>query len=502
MEPESPEPALAGAPVLSDRYEISRLLREELWGAVWLARDGLLGAAVGLKVLPREAPEWAGAQPYYRQEAALALTLRHPEILGIYHLEEAAAGLFLVEEPFAGESLQAQLARQPRLGLPQALALLDKLALILDFAHQRGVVHRGLNPHNILLEGVEVRLANFSFPGPQDGPVTALELRAYDAPEVIYGDGPTPASNIFSLGVLGFRLVAGSLPYALTFDEPFPYRVEELPPDLEEIPLSLQNLLLRCLAVDPEERFADAAAFLAQLRQVGGESAAAGGTDWKAATAGTYEPAAAAGSGSRLNALWLAGQSLAPKLKEAALLAGRAFLASPRRQLWSLGLVVLLVLAVLFRGDLGLNRELPKAPAPASAVTAPPPPGTGIPPLMESEGPAAAPSPPAPAPAGPPEAAKAREERFMLVAATYGAHNQARALAQRLRKDHFQARIVSRRSGGKTQYQVQVGPVTGAKAAAAEAQRLKTKERITPRVVKIAVKTKPGDEPAARRAAR
>ena len=64
--------------------------------------------------------------------------------------------------------------------------------------------------------------------------MTTLELKAYEAPEVIYGDAPSPASNIFSLGVLGFRLVAGSLPYALTFDEPFPYRVEDLPADLEE----------------------------------------------------------------------------------------------------------------------------------------------------------------------------------------------------------------------------------------------------------------------------
>ena len=98
--------------------------------------------------------------------------------------------------------------------------------------------------------------------------MTTLELKAYEAPEVIYGDAPSPASNIFSLGVLGFRLVAGSLPYALTFDEPFPYRVEDLPADLEEIPLSLQNLLLRCLAVDPEERFPEVSAFLAQLRQL------------------------------------------------------------------------------------------------------------------------------------------------------------------------------------------------------------------------------------------
>ena len=64
MNHESPD--LPAAPVLGERYEISRRLREEPWGDVWLARDRLLGAEVGLKVLPREAPEWAAAQGYLR----------------------------------------------------------------------------------------------------------------------------------------------------------------------------------------------------------------------------------------------------------------------------------------------------------------------------------------------------------------------------------------------------------------------------------------------------
>ncbi len=110
---------------------------------------------------------------------------------------------------------------------------------------------------------------------------------------------------------------------------------------------------------------------------------------------------------------------------------------------------------------------------------------------MESEGPAAAPEQPTGArgPAGTPVAAKAREERFMLVAATFGSQDQARALVQRLEKDHLKARVVSRSRGGQTRYQVQVGPVTGAKAAEDLARRLQTKERITPRVMKMTATT-------------
>jgi eukaryotic-like serine/threonine-protein kinase len=486
---------LAGAAVLGDRYKIGRLLREEPWGAVWLATDSLLGKEVALKILPREAPEWSEAQRYYRQEAALALRWRHPEILGVYHLEEAAAGLFLVQEPFPGESLLARFAGRERYGLPQTLRLLEQLGLVLAQAHQRGVVHRSLSPLNILLSDQELRIANFSFPGREGGPATTLELKAYEAPEVIYGDAPSPASNIFSLGVLGFRLVAGSLPYALTFDEPFPYRVEDLPADLEEIPLSLQNLLLRCLAVDPEERFPEVPAFLAQLGQLrkfkgGGPPQ---GEAWTAAESRSPGEPAAARVQALLGQYWQKASPLAQRVKEAALAAGRAFLSSPRRQLWALGLAALLL--VLIWGGLRLHlAHPPQSPAAIPAAAAPPhlPAAAGIPPLVEKAGPpsAAGELTSARVAAGTAEAAKAREERFMLVAATLGSRDQARALVERLGKDHIKARLVSRSHAGQTLYQVQVGPVTGSKAAADLARRLQTEERITPRIMKMTAKTK------------
>ena len=88
----------------------------------------------------------------------------------------------------------------------------------------------------------------------------------------------------------------------------------------------------------------------------------------------------------------------------------------------------------------------------------------------------------------------------MLVAATFGSQDQARALVQRLEKDHLKARVVSRSRGGQTRYQVQVGPISGAKAAEDLARRLQTKERITPRVMKMTATT--SNDNAARTVAR
>lgn len=511
------DPDLPKAPDTGHRYEISRRLRGEPWGEVWLARDRLLGLEVGLKVLPREAPEWTAAQRYYEQEAALAFQLRHPEILGIFHLERAEGCLFLVQEPFTGESLLAQFARQQRFSLPQALHLVEQLSLVLDFAHRRGGIHRGLNPANILVAGDEIRVANFAFPGENGSQVITLELKAYDAPEVIYGDAPTIASNLFSLGVLGFRLVAGSLPYPLTFDEPFPYRLEALPADLGEIPVPLQNLLLHCLAVDPEERFPDVATFLAQLRQVrelkrGGRQQEYQAREpekarsWK--TAATWV-------GALLGNFWQVSQPLAQKVKETATRVGGAFLSSPRRLLWGLALAAL-AMALITLG-VRLNRPSLEAtkPAPAAAVNLPVVAGSGPPltetdePALSREQPAARPAPgamaPAATPAAAPEAGKAREERFILVAATYANQKQAQTLVQKLKKDNFKAKIVSQTSNGKTQYQVQLGPVTGTKAAEDLARRLKSQEKITPRIINMTAKTKttkPKANTAASRTAR
>ena len=109
-----------------------------------------------------------------------------------------------------------------------------------------------------------------------------------------------------------------------------------------------------------------------------------------------------------------------------------------------------------------------------------------------------------------PEAAKAREERFMVVAATYANQKQAKALQQKLKKDNYKAKIVSRTGGGKTLYQVQMGPVNGSQAAEDLAQRLKSQEKLTPRVVKMSSKhsakpkskTKPATNTSARRPSR
>jgi cell division protein FtsN len=136
-------------------------------------------------------------------------------------------------------------------------------------------------------------------------------------------------------------------------------------------------------------------------------------------------------------------------------------------------------------------------PAPVAAPATLPSVGGG-PPLLES-GEAGAPREAARAAAGqssrtvlatPGEATRgAKEERYILVAATYANKKQAEAMQKRLRAQHLRAVIIARKTKGKTLYQVQVGPIAGAKAAEDAAGRIKAQEKITPKVVKLASKT-------------
>jgi cell division septation protein DedD len=495
--------------VIGQRYEILRQLRDEPWGEVWLAQDKVLGVEVGLKLLPKAAPEWASTRKIFEQEAILALTLRHPQILGVFYLGEAEDVLYLVQEPFGGDSLMDQLVRQQRFSLLQVLHLLEQVSEALAVAHQQGLAHQSLSPLHILTQGEKVRLANFAFPARDEDQALHLELKAYSPPETLKGESVTSAGNVFSLGVLGFRLVAGSLPYPLTFDEPFPYRLETPPVDLEEIPIPLQNMLLRCLAVEPEERFPDASAFLTQLRQIREpwrssrpDRTATWELERRRAAWQKAPPVAEVAA-----KLWVAAKSGAGKIKDLAQTLALKLRQTPPRLWWSLGLAGLII--VLFLVGTKIRRQAPPSPPlPAASPTLKLPAVGGGPPLVQAEGQVPAPETaeagkPAPGetPAAPPGAkVPPREDRYMIVAATYAKEDQARALSRRLQARNYPTRLVKKSTEGKVRYQVQVGPITGAKQAEDMARRLKDQEKISPQVQKLA--TRPAATQPPRRTAK
>ncbi|MDD2904529.1 MAG: protein kinase [Syntrophales bacterium] len=510
---------------LEQRYELLHRLREEPWGEVWLATDRLLHTEIALKVLPRTDPDWDTGRKILVQEATLSLTLRHPLILGTFFLGEADDGLYLVEEAFKGESLISRLSRKQRFSVPETLRLLDQVAQALAFAHHRGVAHQTLNPLHVLLSDNEVRVANFASPARDDEQARHLELRAYTPPEVLRSEESSPAGNIFSLGVLGYRLLAGSLPYPLTFDEPFPYRLDPMPVDLEEIPLPLQNLLLQCLAPEPEDRLADAGDFLVQLRQLRESSSAEGLGTWLLEEP-EQTPAAWRQFGSGAWGLWDKIRSLGRTWGEK-LSTSRETTESPpaptsRRLWWGVGLGGMLLVLVILVIQLQQPVKPPTEPPPLTGATAtlspPAAPGASvqpgskaIPPLVESAEPgnqgeplpvakpaeppghrpsATLASPPAAAPP-PPAKHTLKKERYLVLVSTFSRMDQAQALSRRLQGKKYRTRIIKIKVKGKPRYVVRLGPFTEKKTAEANLKRLQTREHLQPRLIVLKAKAAP-----------
>lgn len=496
---------------LGQRYELLHRLREEPWGEVWLAADRLLRTEIALKILPRTDPDWDAGRKILAREAVFSLTLRHPLILGVFFLGEAEDGLYLVEEPFPGESLMARLSRKQRFSVPETLRLLEVTAQALAFAHQRGVSHQTISPLHILLKDDEVRVANFACPTVDDEQAVHLELRAYTPPEVLHGEESSPAGNVFSLGVLGYRLLAGSLPYPLTFDEPFPYRLETMPVDLEEIPLPLQNLLLQCLAPEPEDRFAEAGDFLTHLRQLR-DLPPGGGREWLLEEPeGSRTAWGEVGSGAAgiLGKIWSHGKSWGGKFCTA-LGALRTRQAPGSRRLWWVGLAGILLILIFLGWQMTRKSALPPEPLPVADATPSASPSAG-PPLLETAepggqaepapamkpgpGPTAALPPPASPPAPQPEPSL-KKERYLVIAGAFSQLEQAKALAQRLKGKKYQAQVTKTTIKGKTTFLVRLGPFTEKKKAEETAKRLKTQEHLTPRLAQL--KPKPAPATAAR----
>ena len=267
---------------LSDRYTLERELGRGGMAVVYLARDLRHGRPVAIKML---AQEIGAALPRERLDREILVTarLQHPHILPLHDSGEVDGSLYYVMPFVAGGTLRERLAREGPLGVDDAVRLAGEAALALDHAHRHGIVHRDVKPENILLADGHVLLADFGIARTIGA---ALESRlgetltrvgavigtpAYMSPEQAAGETELDArSDLFALACVLFELLTGRPPWTggdartlmvRRFTEP-PASLAELRP---EAPASLEEAIVRALALDPADRFATAAEFHAAI---------------------------------------------------------------------------------------------------------------------------------------------------------------------------------------------------------------------------------------------
>src|SRR3989449_6342194 len=269
-------------------YQIVALIGEGGMGEVYLAEDVLLGRKVALKLLPAEFTKDLQRVRRFQQEARAASALNHPNIITIHEIGEVDGLNFIVTEFIAGETLRQRMATA-RLNLATVLDVATQTAGALAAAHAAGIVHRDLKPENImvrpdgLIKVLDFGLAKLTEPRTSDvegeAPTVArvdtkmgaiMGTAQYMSPEQARGLKVDARTDIFSLGVVLYEMLAGRAPFVgettadtisvLLHKEPQP--LSTLAPDT---PADLQHIVSKTLRKDKDERYQTVKSLLVDL---------------------------------------------------------------------------------------------------------------------------------------------------------------------------------------------------------------------------------------------
>lgn len=272
---ESQEFVLREQDVLA-HYRIVALIGSGGMGTLYRARDERLDRDVALKFLPSTLSADRKARDRLLTEARAVAALNHPNVCAIYEIAETADGhMFFAMPLYDGLTLKEKLREGP-LSLDESVSIAIQIARGLAAAHARGIIHRDVKPGNVMLspDGT-VRLLDFGLAIPIDGSITNSGCTrgtvAYMSPQQARGEPIDARSDLWSLGVVLYEMIAGKRPFrrgnpAPILDQIFHWDVEPLSTHRQGIPGALARIVERLLQRDPIKRFESAGQLLDELQ--------------------------------------------------------------------------------------------------------------------------------------------------------------------------------------------------------------------------------------------
>jgi tRNA A-37 threonylcarbamoyl transferase component Bud32 len=257
-----------GWQLLGSRYRLVERLGAGGMSVVWRGFDEVLKRQVAVKILPPDTNLDSSFRNRLRTEAQAAARLNHPNITNVYDYGESTTVKgetvpYVVMELVDGESLAAVLARVRRLSWPLAIRICTEVSAGLAAAHANGIVHRDVTPANIMLtpngaQVVDFGLAAFSGANDVEADGTLLGTPAYLAPERLDGGQVSPAIDVYAVGLLIYRSLAGQLPWDVGTTTALLRAQQHTPPaelpDLDGLPPTIRSIVKQCLAKIPGER--------------------------------------------------------------------------------------------------------------------------------------------------------------------------------------------------------------------------------------------------------
>ncbi len=253
--------------LLNNRYLLQEPLGKGGMAVVYQARDLMLERTVAIKILRKSFSEDPEFRERFRQEAKAAANLSHPNIVTVHDFGLDDERLFIIMEYVPGTDLKTTLLQRGRFTVDEALPLLVQICAGVGYAHRAGLVHCDIKPHNVLIApdqrvkvtdfGIARALASIQ---PDERSEIVWGSPQYFSPEQASGLPPSPASDVYGLGVIMYEMLTGQLPFISSNSRELARmhrEVKPIPPAAlnSEIPSDLAQILEKVLAKEPSARY-------------------------------------------------------------------------------------------------------------------------------------------------------------------------------------------------------------------------------------------------------